>query len=85
MLSCWLDDGAVAGNMWSLETLVLTLGLVFLIALCGTVVGLLQVRPWGGRGWEWKRARLLIASVAVLVVAVAYAVVACNAIANTGY
>ncbi len=45
--------------------------LTFMVAVGGIVVGLLVDWPKGGRGWSWKQARFLIASVVLLVTIVA--------------
>ena len=61
-----------------------TLGLVFLLALSGTVAGLLQAWPSGERGWEWKRARLLIVSAMFLAAVVAFIVFVIISVGNAG-
>ena len=60
----------------------ITLGLVFLLALSGTLAGLFQAWPSGDRGWEWKRARLLIVSTIFLAAVVAFIVFVINAVWN---
>ncbi len=55
----------------SLDAFLFILVLVFLVALCGTFVGLAQAWPKDGRGWEWRRTRLLMASAVALVAVVA--------------
>ncbi len=57
----------------SVETFFTILLLIFVTALAGVVVGLVQAWP-RGQGWSWKRAWLLIASAVVLVAVVGYVV-----------
>ncbi len=54
--------------------LILTLILIFVVSLCGTVIGLLQARPRAGRGWRRKGAGLMMTSAVFLVADVAYGV-----------
>ncbi len=61
------------GSPVSAETLFAILGLIFLLSLSGTVVGLVKAQPWG-QAWSWKRAWVLIPSAVVLVMVVGYAV-----------
>ncbi len=51
--------------------LILTLILIFVVSLCGTVIGLLQARPRAGRGWRRKGAGLMMTSAIFLVADVA--------------
>ena len=59
-----------------------TLGVVFMLALGGTVAGLLQVWPSGDRRWEWKRVRLLIVSTIFLAAVVAFIVFVIISVGN---
>ncbi len=54
--------------------LIITLILIFVASLCGTVIGLLQARPRAGRGWRRKGAGLMMTSAVFLVLVVAYGV-----------
>ena len=60
--------------MYSIWTFYVMLGLVSLLAVSGTVAGLWQAWPRGGRGWSWKRAWLLFLSAIFLAAIVTFIV-----------
>ncbi len=68
-------SGAFSLSTSSVVGFFVTLSLVFLLAVSGTVTGLWLAWPGGGRGWDWKRAWLLIVSAIFLAAVVAFIVI----------